>query len=120
MATVAAVVAALKEFNERNCHVVTWEALTAANAVGAVIEMGASADRTVQFSGVWNSATAVLQGSNDNVTWFTLTDPQGNAISATADKIEMISEATRYIRPSTSGGGASEDIDCIVFMKKVR
>lgn len=120
MATVNYAVTPIQAFGDRNTHVVSWETLTAANNVGQAVEMPGSSDRCVQFSGVWNAATAVLQGSNDGVTWFTLTDPQGNAISKTSDALEQIMELTRYIRPSTSGGGGSQDIDCVVLMKQVR
>ena len=119
MATVAAAPVPVKGFGD-DANVVTWTPLTSANNVGAAVEAPGMSDRSVQFSGTWDSATAVLQGSNDGTTWFTLTDPQGNAISATADKLEMIEELTRYIRPSTSGGGGSQSISCIVLMKRVR
>jgi hypothetical protein len=97
-----------------------WETLTAANAVGDSLEMTAWSDRSVQFVGTFDSATAVLQGSNDGTNWATLTDPQGNAISKTSAGLEAISELTRYIRPSTSGGGASQDIDCYVVISGYR
>lgn len=102
-----------------NSHVVTWALLTAANAVGAAIEMPGSSDRSVQIDGTFDSATVVFQGSNDGATWFTLTDPQGNAISKTSASLEMISELTRFIRPSTSGGGGSQSVNVRVLLKKV-
>lgn len=100
--------------------VCTWTPLTSSNAVGDALEMTAWSDRSVQFSGTWDSATLVLQGSNDGTTWFTLTDPQGNAISKTADGLEAISEITRYIRPSGSGGGGSSSVSCIVVVSGYR
>lgn len=102
-----------------NSHVITWALLTASDAVGASIEMPGSSDRSVQIDGTFDSATVVFQGSNDGVTWFTLTDPQGNAISKTSAALEMISELTRYVRPSTSGGGGSQSINVRVLLKKV-
>lgn len=119
MADVAPVVTPITPFGDR-AHVVTWSALTAANAAGTAIEMPGSSDRSVQIDGTFDSATVVLQGSNDGSTWFTLTDPQGNAISKTSAALEMISELTRYIRPSTSGGGGSQSVNVRVLLKKVR
>ena len=119
MATISPTIARITPFGDE-AHVITWALLTAANAVGAAIEMPGSSDRSVQIDGTWDSATFVLQGSNDGTTWFTLTDPQGNAISKTSDALEMVSELTRYIRPSTSGGGGSQSINCRVLLKKVR
>lgn len=120
MADVAAVVTPLTEFNERNCHIVTWSPLTAANAAGSAVQMAGSSDRCVQFIGAFDSATVVLQGSNDGTNWVTLTDPQGNAISKTSAGIEQIMELTRYVRPSSSGGGGSQSVGVILFLKKAR
>jgi hypothetical protein len=117
MATVAGTPSALSAFGSR-ANIITWTPLTAADPAGDVFEIGGSILDSVQFSGTWNGATAVLLGSNDNVTFFTLTDPQGNAISKTADGLEQIEENVRYIKPSTSGGGGSQSISCIVLVKK--
>lgn len=100
--------------------IVKWEGLTAANAAGSAVEMPAWSDRSVQAVGTFDSATIVLQGSNDGATWATLTDPQGNAISKTSAGLEAVSELTRYIRPSTSGGGGSQDLDCYVLISGYR
>lgn len=48
--------------------------------------------------------TIILEGSLDGVTYFQLTDPQGNAISATADKLEQVEELVFYIRPRVTAG----------------
>jgi len=118
MADIAPTISQMQGHNERRCHMVLWETLTSANAAGTAVQMGGSTDRTVQIIGTFDSATVVMQGSMDGTTWFTLTDPQGNAISKTAAAGEAITEITRYIRPSTSGGGASQDIDVYLFMVK--
>ena len=99
---------------------VLWETLTSANAVGDAFEMPAWDVRSVQIVGTFDSSTIVLQGSNDGATWATLTDPQGTAISKTATGVEQIEEVTRYIRPSASGGGASQDIDVYVLVTGYR
>lgn len=93
----------------------TWTALTAANSAGDAVSLPEYADRSVQVIGTFDSATVVLQGSNDGTNWVTLTDPQGNVISATSAKLEQIEEATLYVRPSTSGGGGSQSVSVILF-----
>jgi len=119
MATIQHTVARVNTWGD-DTHIVTWAALTSADAVGSSVEMPGSSDRSVQITGTFDSATVVLQGSNDGTNWVTLTDPQGNAISKTAAALEMVQELTRYIRPSTSGGGASQNVNVIMLLKKVR
>ena len=119
MANITPTVDRISPFGDE-AHVITWPLLTAANAAGVAIEMPGSFYRSVQFDGTWDSATAVLQGSNDGTTWFTLNDLQGSAISKTGNALEGIAELTRYVRPSTSGGGGSQSLYCRILLKKVR
>ncbi len=107
-----------KPANNDKTSYTLWETLTSANAVGTAIEGPGSPDRSVQAVGTFDSATVVMQGSNDGTNWVTLTDPLGNAISFTATGLKQISELTRYIRPSTSGGGGSQDIDVHLLAKR--
>lgn len=100
--------------------VAQWTPLTPSDAVGDALEMPAWADRSVQITGTFDSATVVLQGSNDGTNWATLSDPQGNPISATSAKLEQIEEITRYIRPSTSGGSSSQSITVTVLITGAR
>lgn len=99
--------------------VITWETLTSSDANGASYEpeLQRAAVAAVQFTGTFDSATAVLQGSNDGTNWVTLDDLSGVAISMTAAGAAEFSTAMLYIRPSTSGGGGSQDIDCIVVAR---
>lgn len=56
--------------------------------------------KTVQVVGTFGGGTVVIQGSNDGgVTWTTLTDPQGNALSLTAAAIEKVQENPLQYRP---------------------
>src|SRR5687768_9634067 len=81
---------------------VVWSAL-ASGDVGDAYELPAWADRSVQIEATFGDGTLTFQGSNDAVTWYALTDPQGNAIARTAAGLEQIEELTRYVRPSFSG-----------------
>ena len=75
--------------------------------VGDILEIPGASDKTVQVDGTFSSVTVVLQGSNDGISWFTLTDPQGNNISFTAAGMETVMENPRFVRPSTSGGSSA-------------
>ena len=91
---------------------VFWETLTAANSDGSPVELVEWADRTIQVVGTFDSATLVWQGSNDGSNWVTLSDAGGTAISTSAAAIlTEVLEVPRYVRPSTSGGGGSQDLD---------
>lgn len=84
----------------------TWAAMGGSD-VGDAVGFPQNADKCVQIDGTFGSATVVIQGSNDGSKWFTLTDPQGNAISKTSAALEQIEEVPLYIRPSISGGTGS-------------
>ena len=86
----------------------TW-ILTTADPTGDSITFPGASDRTVQFVATTaGSATVVLEGSMDDVTYFTLTDGQGNAISFTGSGGEMVAENVLHyrVRLSTVGSGA--------------
>jgi hypothetical protein len=84
---------------------VTW-AFTGADT-GLPIAFSEWADRSVQMSGTWNAATVIWEGSNDGVTYLPLTDPQGNAITKTADTIEAVTEVCELARPRVSSGAVT-------------
>ena len=100
-------------------RVYLWETLTAANAAGAAILLPGSTECVGAFTvtGTPDSATAVLQGSNDGTNWFTMLDKHGTATSLTAAGAFEFATAFKYIRPSTSGGGGSQDLDVIVTLR---
>ena len=99
----------------RDTWMVTWLGLGDADT-GSVIAMPMGNEKSVQLTGTFASATVVLEGSNDGTNFVTLTDPQGNALSATAAMLEGVAEHTRYIRPSTSGGSGT-DVNVYLFVK---
>lgn len=97
----------------------TWT-LTQANSEGLSITAHEFGDRTVQVSGTFDGATVILQGSNDGSAWFTLTDPQGNGISKSAEAMETVMEVPRYTRANSSGGGASQAVVLSLFCRRTR
>lgn len=125
MATVAPSIARIDTFLD-DAHVITWSPLTTTNADGGAIEMPGSANRSIQFTGTFGTGgTIVLQGSNlaspvasTDTDWFTLTDPQGNAISKTAAGGEMITELTRWIRAKVSAGDGTTSLTATLLVKR--
>lgn len=68
---------------------------------------------SVQFGGTFGGATAVLEGSDDGLTYFTLTgeSPSGGAdvlVSTTgAQRFDISGITPMFIRPRVSGGAAA-------------
>ncbi len=102
----------------RGSHKWIWDAMGDADTGAPLDPNGGGisfSDKTVHLIGTdWDSATIVIEGSNDGVTYVTLTDPQGNPLSFTVDAMEVILENPLYIRPSSSGGLGSTDVDVIM------
>lgn len=81
---------------------------------GAPVEAVEFADRSVQVAGTFGGASVVIEGSNDSTNYGTLTDPQGNDLSITTAKVEMVTELTRLIRPRVvAGSGTSVTVSLI-------
>lgn len=97
---------------------IVWTPLTLVNTPGDAADWVKWADRSVAFTGTFDTATVVLQGSNDGTNWFTLSDPQGNAVSATAAKLEQVLEMTHWVRPYCSAVGATTSITVTLLMRK--
>lgn len=94
--------------NDGSVMQATWTFTGVASEVGPALDgFSEWADRTVQFVGTWNGATVLLEGSIDGTNYFTLTDPQGNAISKTADGGEAITEIVNKVRPRCSAGAVT-------------
>lgn len=108
--------------NDKGIIKVVWNGLDATNNVGTPVRFEPYSDRTVQMNGTFNNVTMVLEGSLEEGgagTYFTLTDPQGNAISKTAAGLEHCTEQVLYARPAlASGGDVSTDIDVHVVIRR--
>ncbi len=88
----------------------TWENVTENDTpVGIKITGAGTVLMAYQVTGTFNSATVVIQGSNDGVNWVNLNDILGNQISVSAAGGGEISSSFVYLRPSISGG-TSQDI----------
>lgn len=98
--------------------VAQWAGL--ANGVdGSALDQSQYTDKSVQVSGTFGAGGNLrLQGSNDNINWNTLTDPQGAALDITAASIKFVAEATRYIRPLITAGDGTTLLTVTILLKE--
>lgn len=115
----------LSSENLGNVQIVKWEGLTT-NDTGQPWRRADHSDKCVQIFGDFGSgATVTIQGSNDprvetdpgNAVWFSVTDPQANAIAKTAAAGEQILENPLWYRPSVTGG-TNPDLDIVIVATK--
>jgi len=100
--------------------VVSWTGISTGDTINSYAipeEFGAIG--CAQITGTFGGATVVMQVSNDNTTWFDLTDLQGAVISATANTFADFSTAAIYIRPSITGG-SSDSVNVKVAFRGYR
>lgn len=93
----------------------TWD--LAAGETGDQVNLAQLADRTVQVTGTFDSASVALQGSLDGVNFVTLTDPQGNPLNFSSAGLETVVEMVRYARPVVTGGGGLTDLKVNLLMR---
>ena len=75
------------------------------------VPSGYLTDLSVQISGTTVTSVAIT-GSNDDLEYYVLNDPQGNALSAIGtEKIEQILERTVFIQPTVTTG---TDVDVVL------
>lgn len=100
-------------------HRVSWSALTGSGDTC----LGASdrnlSYKTVNVTGVFESSTVTIQGSNatDRATatdWVTLNDINGSALTFTADRMETIAENPMWIRPVASGATGGTNVRVVM------
>jgi hypothetical protein len=103
---------------DRSVMMITYT-LTTADHTGDAVAWCDWADRSVTFtSSAWGGATAALEGSNDGTTWVPLTDPQGTAITRTANGIEAAVELTRFVRAKLTTAGTGATVTASIIMRK--
>lgn len=95
---------------------VTWTSV-ATGDTGAPIQAPAFSDRSVQVSGTFGGATCTIEGSNDGVTYFTLTDPAGAPATFAVAGLKQLLQITRYIRPSVAAGAGTLNINLLIVGK---
>lgn len=99
---------------------VTWSGLLNTDT-GVPVSLTDFPDRTIQLTGTFGSGGEVtFQGSNNGTDYVVLTDPQGNALTMTAGRIEVVTETPRYVRPSVTGGDGTTNLTLIMFARTPR
>lgn len=98
--------------------IVTWPHLANGDD-GDPITFSQYADKSAQVIGTFGVGGGVaIEGSNNGKDWAPLSDPQGNDLNFSTAKIEMVTEATLYVRPRVTGGNGSTDLTVILLMKE--
>lgn len=106
---------------QRNCQLIVWSGLLNGPDTGTPVQVGDFADRSFQITGTFGAGGSItIEGSNDGVTYFPLTDPQGNAITKTAAALEVASECTRYVRPSVTAGDGTTSLAVALWARRNR
>jgi len=102
---------------------VQWTPLTTTNADGQAWDTQDFPDISVQVQGTFGAGgTVVWEGTNEETatTWYTLNDPQANALSFTSAKIEQVLENTRWVRPRVTAGDGTTSITVVVWAGRRR
>ena len=98
--------------------VISWPGIVNGDA-GDAVPFAQYTDRSVQVIGTFGvGGNLRLEGSNNGTDWAVLTDPQGNALDITAPKIEMVSEATLFVRPRVTAGDGSTSLSVLLLIKE--
>jgi len=98
--------------------VITWAGLDSDDS-GEPVELVDYPDRTLTITGTFGAGGSIsLQGSNDGTNWFSITDPQGNAITKTAAAMELVVETPRYMRPIVTAGDGTTSLTVQLFCRR--
>ncbi len=95
--------------------VVTWAAMAAGDTGDPFLNPAFMRLSSVQYRATFGNSTFTLEGSNDGSNYVTLADPQGNALSKTANGIEAVLEGVLYYRPAFSVTTGSACVAVMVF-----
>jgi hypothetical protein len=99
-------------------QLITWSGLLNTDT-GAQVDWTEYSDRCVQVTGTFGaSGSCTMQGSNDGTNWAPLTDPQGNALTFTSQKIEQALELPRYVRPNVTAGDGTTNLVATLCMRR--
>ncbi len=102
----------------RGATLVSWEGLKQGDT-GAPFSLPHQNDRSVHVKGTFGvGGTCIIEGSNELVpaTYATLNDPQGNILSITAEKIEVVLENVLGVRPRISAGDGTTVVDVYLLL----
>lgn len=86
---------------------------------GGVQDLAGFSDRSIIVTGTFGAGGTVLwEGSNDGVTYVTLTDPQGNTLSITTAGAKAVTEAVIFARPRITAGDGTTSLSVAAFCRR--
>ena len=98
--------------------ILSWPALPNGTD-GTPSEYSGYTTKSVQVTGTFGAGGSVsLEGSNDGVNWFVLTNPGATALTFTAAGMAVVVEATRYIKPVITAGDGTTALTVTVFARR--
>ena len=112
----------IDDFIKNRSRYISWSGL-ANGDTGQPIPIAGHSDKTVHIYGTFGAGgTVALEGSNDprvlsdpgNAVWTTMNDAQALSLSATSERIDMVIENPRFIRPNASAGDGTTDLTVIL------
>jgi hypothetical protein len=111
------------EWINKGLHIMTWSGITTTGPASA-LDASHLPDKTVVLSGtIGSGTTVVIEGSNTASgplatgasRYYTLNDPQGNALSLSTGKVEAILENPKFIRPKTTAKNANTNVTVTII-----
>lgn len=91
--------------------VVSWAVLATLGDVGDAQSYSSFGDKTFIVSGTFAGApTVLIEGSNDNVNWVTLSNRQGTAMTFTAAGMNTSQDKPIWVRPRVTAGAGGASI----------
>ena len=103
-------------------NMVQWTPLTFTGLdVGVPYDDFGNSDRSVQLIGTLGvGGTVVIEGSNDGVTYYTLNDQTGAALSLTALGIKGFQAGLlpRFVRPRVTAGDGTTSLTVLMLARR--
>lgn len=93
--------------------------LTTADPNGTAFMAADYLHKSIQADGTFGAATVVLDGSNDGVNFYPLTNKAGTAIALTAAGLSESAIAVMYVRPRLSVVGVGASVVVCVLLAAV-
>lgn len=98
---------------------VTWSGLTSVDR-GEIQNLSRWSDKTVEVYGTFAANTLTLEGSMTTATsnLVALNDPNGNPLTFTAAKAEVVLENPKYIAPRVTTGAVGANLVVKIIAKR--
>ena len=140
MANITPVISRVRGLRGLEGYQVAWSPLTFSGSdvglpVGSMVETPGSgaptllaggglagfADKSIQLTGTFGAAGAVLiEGSNDGTNYSLLTNAQGAALPTTSAGLAAITEAVIFVRPRITAGDGTTSLTVTMFFRQTQ